>query len=177
MIVRLFPELSAPGGVQPAGRQPAAALALAGARRSMPCRFLSLNDPAGTRSLSVGGVEIVFEGFGCSRGRFIGAAIRASREGAHIAWALHPNLAPVVAAMKILRPRLQTIVCAHGVEVWTLLPPMRRLALRRAAAIVAPSRYTAERLIAVQGISASRVHRLPWALDPGFKALVAAARQ
>ena len=177
MIVGLFSELIAPGGVQTAGRQTAAALVLAAGRRNMDCRFLSLNDPVGTHSLSVGGVEIVFEGFGGSRARFIGAAIRASRDGAQVAWALHPNLAPIVAAMKILRPRLQTIVCAHGVEVWTCLPTMRQLALRRADAVVAPSRYTGGKLATEQGISNSRIHRLPWALDPSFEALAAAPRR
>lgn len=177
MIVGLFPDLIAPGGVQTAGRQTAAALMLAAGRHNVDCRFLSLNDPPGTHSLSVGDADIVFEGFRRSRARFIGAAIHAAREGAQVAWALHPNLAPVAAALKLLRPPLQTIVCAHGTEVWTPLPTMRRMALLRADAVLAPSRCTAEKLTEVQGIPPSHVHLLPWALDPGFEAFVAAPRR
>jgi glycosyltransferase involved in cell wall biosynthesis len=177
MIVGLFPDLIAPGGVQTAGRQTAAAIALAAVNHNIDYRFLSLNDPAGTHSLAVGSVNFDFAGFGGSRARFIGAAIRAAREGAQITWALHPNLAPIVAAMKAFRPPLQTIVCAHGVEVWTPLSRMRRTALCRADAVVAPSRYTAEKLAAEQGVLPFRIHLLPWALDPAFEALAAAPRR
>jgi glycosyltransferase involved in cell wall biosynthesis len=173
MIVGLFTELLGPGGVQTAGRQTAASLALAAARRNLPCRFLSLNDSAGSRTFSIRDAQIEFQGFGGNRVGFIIAAEKAAFTGASLAWAAHPNLAPVAAAMKLPRPRVKIIVCAHGVEVWTPLAPLRQFAMRWANAAVAPSCYTAEKLITEQHIAGSRVERLPWALDPAFE--VAAA--
>lgn len=173
MIAGLFSELLPPGGVQTAGRQTAAALALAAARRNVPRHFLSLNDPQGSNTFYVREMPICFQGFGGNRIQFTFAAERAALAGASLAWAMHPNLAPVAMAMKLVRPRLRMIVCAHGVEVWTPLPVLRRFALCRANAAVAPSRYTAEKLVTEQGFPQSRVYRLSWALDPAFELLAA----
>lgn len=176
MIIGLFPELLSPGGVQTAGRQTTAALVLSGGCRGASCRFLSLNDPAGPQSFHLGGTEVVFEGFGRRRGKFVRAALGAARE-AKLVWAAHPHLAPVVAVMQLVRPSLISIVCAHGVEVWTPMSALRRFAMRRANAVAAPSRYTCEKLAAEQGIPAGRVHRLPWCLDPSFEALAGSPRR
>ena len=171
MIVGLFPELLSPGGVQTAGRQTAAALARAAAGRNVACRFLSLNDSACSHTFCVRGAQICFEGFGGNRARFIIAAVRAAFAGTTLTWAAHPNLAPVALAMKLLRPRLRFIACSHGVEVWSPLPPLRRVALCQSDAVVAPSRYTAHQLVTQQGIPMIRVHRLPWSLDPALESL------
>jgi glycosyltransferase involved in cell wall biosynthesis len=169
MIAGLFPDLLSPGGVQTAGRQTAAALAFAAARRSVPCRFLSLHDPLGSHTFSIRQARISFQGFAGNRATFIIAAERVALAGANIVWAAHPNLAPVAMAMKLLRPRLRIITAAHGVEAWTPLPLLRRFALRRSDAVAAPSRYTAEKLVTQQNLPESRVYRLPWALDPAFE--------
>jgi len=171
LIVGLFPDLLSPGGVQTAGRQTAAALALAAAERNVACRFLSLNDPMGSHTFCIRGAQICFEGFAGNRARFIIAAAKTAFAGTILSWAAHPNLAPVALAMKLLRPRLRFITCSHGVEVWTPLPPLRRLALHQSDAVIAPSRYTKHQLVTQQGIPETRVHRLPWALDPAFESL------
>lgn len=72
----------------------------------------------------------------------------------------HVNLAP----LGLLLPRYGVI--AHGTEVWTALPRLRRLALRRATAVGCVSQHTALAVQRVQGVAAGRCVRLINAL-PG----------
>lgn len=83
----------------------------------------------------------------------------------------HPNLALPAAFMNIVSPRLKTIVISHGVEVWQPLSHIRRAALHRADLVLAPSRYTAQKLNEVQGIPAEKIRQLSWPLSPDFLAL------
>ena len=126
MILGLFPGLSMPGGVQRAGGLTAAVLASFAKWRDEPYTFLSLNDPADTAVLQIGSQEIAFTGFGRSKGTFLRAALRAAFKRPSLVVALHPNLAPVVAAVKMFAPRTRSIIFAHGVEVWAPLGPRRR---------------------------------------------------
>jgi len=168
MIVGLFPGLLGTGGVQRAGRHVAAVSAAFARERNLDCELLSLSDPAGAHRLEVAGAQFTFTGFAGSKRRFAAAAMRASRRGTNVVIAEHPNLAPVVMAMKLVRSRLRSIVCTHGVEVWEPLSARRRFALRRANLILAPSRETAERAAKAQKLPALKIRRLPWALDPAF---------
>jgi len=69
-------------------------------------------------------------------------------------------------------PRMKTIVCTHGIEVWEPLSRMRRSALRKANIVLAPSRSTADHVCAEQGVVGSKLRVLPWGLDPQFEALL-----
>ncbi|HEY6127148.1 MAG TPA: glycosyltransferase family 4 protein [Candidatus Acidoferrum sp.] len=178
MLIGLFPELDAPGGVQRAGRHLASVLTEFAASRGMECRILTLNDGPELKRLNVAGREIVFTGSERAKGRFLTTAIRAARRQAakgksntKLVIAGHPNLAPVVRAMRFVAPGLKSIVCTHGVEVWEPLTRMRRMALRRANVVLAPSKYTADHVAAVQGVATERIRVLPWALDPQFETL------
>lgn len=170
MIVGLFPELQATGGIQRTGRHIAAVVAAFARERNLECVLLSLCDPAGENRLEVGGVGFTFTGCARSKMRFVAKALRASRRGACAVIAAHPNLAPVVQAMRLVRPRLRSIICTHGIEVWEPLSPLQRFAMRRANLILAPSRDTAERAARVQHLPVLKIRRLPWALDPIFAA-------
>src|SRR5579872_2595508 len=99
MIVALFPELAAAGGVQRAGRLTAAVLAERAEGRGELCAFLSLNDARMAARLAVGGREIKYQGFGRSKPRFIAAAMRAALRRPLTIMALHPHLAPLAVAM------------------------------------------------------------------------------
>ena len=70
--------------------------------------------------------------------------------------------------MKELSPQLKTVVISHGIEVWQRLPRVRRAALRRADLLIAPSRYTVQKLGEIQGIPTDKIRRLPWSLSPAF---------
>ena len=124
--------------------------------------------------MALGGREFVFTGCERSKGRFTTTAIRAARRKAKLVLAGHPNLGPVVQAMRVVAPRMKSIVCTHGVEVWEPLGSLRRQALRHANLVLAPSKDTSEHVATMQGVARERVRVLPWALDPQFEALVAA---
>ena len=173
MVIGLFPELDAPGGVQRAGRHLAAVLTEFASSRGWDCRLLSLNDSPELHRVVVGGREFVFTGSEKSKGRFSVTAMRAAKRDAHLVLAGHPNLAPVAQAMRLLAPKMKSIICTHGVEVWEPLGRLRRAALRRANLVLAPSRDTAEQVATQQEVARERIRVLPWALDPQFEALIA----
>ena len=177
VVIGLFPELDAPGGVQRAGRHLAAVLSEFASTRGMECRLISLNDSPELHHMTVGDREFVFTGCGRGKGRFTAAALRASRWRAKVVLAAHPNLGPVTQVMSLAAPKMKTIICTHGIEVWEPLPTLRRRALGHADLVLAPSRNTAEHVVAQQRISSKRVRVLPWALDPQFEALLTATEQ
>jgi hypothetical protein len=84
VIIGLFPELDAPGGVQRAGRHLAAVLTEFAASRGMECRLISLNDSQELHRMSVGGREFVFTGCDGGKGRFTATALRAARRKAKL---------------------------------------------------------------------------------------------
>jgi glycosyltransferase involved in cell wall biosynthesis len=171
MIVGLFPELASAGGVQRAGRLTAAAMAAFAERRDQSWCFFSLNDPPDRSSFHIGTQGIVFAGFGRSKIRFLRAAWTAARCQPSLIFALHPHLAPVVAAMKLTVPAARTAIFAHGLEIWTPLSFLRRKSLQCADLVFAPSADTARQLEVQQGISEQRVCRLAWSLGPEFESM------
>lgn len=175
MLIGIFSELDAPGGVQRAGRHLAAVLTEFARSRSMECRIFSLNDSPELHRMEVGGREFVFTGSERIKSRFISTAIRSARRHAKLVVAGHPNLAPVTQTMRLAAPRLKTIVCTHGIDVWEPLPTLRRNALGHASLVLAPSQNTADHVITQQRVDRERVRVLPWALDPEFEALLPTA--
>lgn len=159
--------------MQRAGRHLAAALSEFATTRHVDYRLLSLNDSNELHRMTVGGREFVFTGCERNKARFTALALRAAGRRGRVALAGHPNLAPVVQAMRGAAPWLRTIVCTHGIEVWSPLPLWRRLALRRARLVLAPTEDTATHVVVQQHVRRNRVHVLPWALDPEFEALSA----
>src|SRR5713226_9209624 len=79
VVIGLFPDLLAPGGIQRAGRHVAAVLAGFARGRGTSYRFLSLNDPAGWHTIRVGEHDFVISGFRRSKLRFVAAALHAAR--------------------------------------------------------------------------------------------------
>jgi len=172
VLIGLFPELDAPGGVQRAGRHLAAVLTEFAASRGMECRLLTLNDSPELHRMTLAGREFVFTGCERSKGRFTVTAVKAARRKAKLVLAAHPNLTPVVQAMRIVAPRMKSIVCAHGADVWEPLGILQRLALRHSNLVLAPSKDTAEHVATEQGVPEERIRVLPWGLDPQFEALI-----
>ena len=169
MIAGLFTELATPGGIQRSGLLTAHALASIARERSEPCRFLSLADhPPGMQSVASAGQEIRFTACGGNKPRLLSHALALAARQPRVIVALHPNLAPVAALMKVLAPGMHTLVVVHGVEVWTPLPFFRRIALRSADRVLAPSRDTLSRAIKAQRLLTTKVRRLAWSLGPEF---------
>jgi glycosyltransferase involved in cell wall biosynthesis len=172
-IIGLFPELLGVGGIQEAGRQTVAALDEIARRRGWKTLFLSLNDAPGEHVVSSGTLDSQFRAFGRAKARFFLAAARMALDTAAIVLAAHPNLALPAAFMKRLSPQLKSVVVCHGVEVWQLLPRVRRAALRRADLVIAPSHFTVQKIHEIQGIPIDKIRRLPWPLSPTFLSLAA----
>lgn len=170
-VTALFPELLGVGGVQEAGRLVALALDGIARERGWSYRLLGLNDPSGAQTLCLGSRTVSVQGFARAKAKFILNATRgpraAQKGAAHVVLAVHPNLAPIAAAMQQSRAT-RALVMAHGIEVWKPLPPIRRSAIRRAFLVTGPSSDTVEKLLQVQKVSHSRVRRLPWPLNPDF---------
>ncbi len=171
-IVVLLPALEGIGGIQQASRLTVAAVAEIASGYGWYADFLSLNDPPGQHTLSFNGASIPFSGFGRAKLRFVLSAVAHARARTRIILAAHPYLAVAAAQMKLLQPRARTIVISHGVEVWKRLAPLRRRTLLSADILVAPSRYTIDRLIDVQQAPRIRMRQLPWPLGPDFLNLV-----
>lgn len=176
MLIGLFTELAGKGGVQRASRHLAAVLTEFAASRHLDCRLISLNDSRELHRMSVGGKEFVFTGCERSKARFTATAVRAASRHAKVVLAGHPNLGPVTQAMRVTAPRLRSIVCTHGVEVWERMPALRRTALRRANLVLAPSKDTANHA-AAQQVRSERIRVLPWALDPEFEEMLGNAQR
>lgn len=177
-FIGLFPELLGVGGVQEAGRLTAMALFGIAEERGRSAEFLSLNDGPGPHELGMA-PQISLTGYGRAKVRFAVSALRQARAAGEaakqetdtnpcVALAGHPNLAVPVEWMRTVNPGLRTIVMAHGVEVWKPLPRFRRRALANADIVLAPSRYTAQKLIDVQSVAPGKIRRLPWPLSPSF---------
>jgi phosphatidylinositol alpha-1,6-mannosyltransferase len=174
VIIGLFPDLATNGGIQCAGRHLAAVMMEFATGRGMECRLLSLDDGPELQRMAVGSREFVFTGCEGSKARFTAAAIRAARRRGKLVVAAHPNLAPVAQAMRLSAPRMKTMICAHGVEVWEPLSPVRRRALQRSSMVFTPTRNTANYVVHQQKVPESRVRVLPWGLDPQFEEMVTA---
>ena len=170
VVIGLFPELDAPGGIQRVGRHLAAVLTEFASSRGMECRLISLNDSPRLHRMSLGGRDFVFTGCDRGKGRFAATALRASLRRAKLVLAAHPNLGPVAQAMRLAAPRMKSIVCTHGIEVWDPLSRVRRRALRSATLVLAPSRDTANHVAEHQRVPKEKIRVLPWALDPEFEA-------
>jgi len=174
-IIGIFPDLLGVGGVQESGRMTAAALSEIVRERSGEAEVFGLNDSRETHVIEINGCSIPLRGFGRSKVRFISAGIARARklDGAAggVIFAAHPHLAVPAALMQRFAPSLKVIVVAHGIEVWTALSPFRRRALLRADMVLAPSRFTAQKLSEIQGVSPNKIRVLPWPLSPSFMRL------
>jgi glycosyltransferase involved in cell wall biosynthesis len=173
VLIGLFPELDGPGGVQRVGRHLAAVLTEYAASHGLDCRLLSLNDSPELHRMTLGGREFVYTGCDRAKGRFAVTAIRTARRKAKLVLAAHPNLGPAAQAMHLVAPRMKSIICTHGIEVWEPLTGLRRRALQHADVVLAPSRNTADQVALRQGVARERIRIVPWALDPQFEALLA----
>src|SRR5262249_53413972 len=160
------------GGGQRAGRHLAAGLTEFASGRGWDCRLLSLNGSPELHRATGGGRGFVFTGCEKAKARLARTARRAAKPEAKKGRGAQPHLAPLVQAMRVAAPKMKSIVCTHGVEVWEPLGRLRRAALRRANLVLAPSRDTAEQVATQQEVARERIRVLPWALDPQFEALL-----
>lgn len=166
-IIALFPQLSGHGGVQRLGRHMLYGLDHLARRQGMNLVALSLLDEKGVNKVEVADHSIRYTGYGGSR---ISMAMDFHRHGRHgrIVWIAHPFLSPLLLLPASGRNKWRSIIHAHGIEVWEPLPRLRRIAMQAADLLTSSSRYTADKLIELQGMERGRVHVLHPALDPNL---------
>ena len=107
-----------------------------------------------------------------AQARFVAAAVRRGR-AYDLVVCSHISVAPVA---HILHRLFQTpyVVITHGIEIWGRLGARRLAALRKAAHVVAVSRFTARRIIAEHGVAEERVTVIHPAVDPALLAMAPA---
>lgn len=108
-----------------------------------------------------------FSGYGGKRWRFMAGMLWKNLRSDTLIIG-HINLAPAAFILKKRYPDLKTVVISHGIEVWKPLHGVKRHLLQRADRIIAVSRFTAEKLVSVQGIHPGKITVLPNCLDPFF---------
>ena len=167
MWIGLFPELTGVGGIQQVSRHMSAVLMKKSLQRNMPCLLLGLNDPKGLGSFRVGSEEYSFRGFARDKAGLASFLLRAAPE-LDTLYLGHVNLTPLGLLVRLIRPRINYWVVAHGVEVWESLPMHRRFGLRHAQRVLSVSAYTTSQMVRVQKLDPRRVFLLPPALDPAF---------
>jgi phosphatidyl-myo-inositol dimannoside synthase len=167
MWIGIFPELSEIGGIQQVSRHVGAILVKNASQRNLPCRLLGLNDGPGQGSFRVDANDYSFTGFGRNKLALLIYLLRLVPR-VQVLYFGHVNLSPLGLLLRLLRPRIQYWVVAHGVEVWTPLPTIRRAGLRYARRVISVSSYTAERMVEAQGVDRRRVSVVAPALDPSF---------
>jgi phosphatidylinositol alpha-1,6-mannosyltransferase len=167
IVLGVFTQLLGSGGIPYAGRQAAAVLAEWSCQMGFECRILSLNDSAGPHYLEFAGISFIVEGFERRKSRLAWTVWSASpRLG--LAYLGHCGLAPLGLPLK-LHSNTHYVVASYGIEAWQQLEPIRRLGLRGASAVTAISRFTADKIIEVNGIRHNHVSMIPLGLDPAFE--------
>jgi phosphatidyl-myo-inositol dimannoside synthase len=113
--------------------------------------------------------QIAAEG---SRIRFLINAFNGSKNADKIVISHINLLFPLVILIRLLNPKAQIYLVAHGIEVWNKLPVFKKWSLYFCHSILAVSNFTKQMLVDVHQIDPSKVVVLPNAIDPGFKPLL-----
>lgn len=108
-----------------------------------------------------------FKGFGAGRVNFLFKTLFTKR--ADIIILSHINLAIVGLVMKLLHPKSNIWLIAHGIEVWRPLSYPKRLLLKWCSKILCVSNYTKAQMLQLHRATAEVCHVLNNALDPFMK--------
>ena len=95
--------------------------------------------------------------------RHLARALRCAGAGYDLVVCSHVSLAAIAALVRLRHGTPYLVVC-HGSEAWEALPVLKRVALRRADAVVAVSRFTAAAVSEANGIPEAKISLLPNAI-------------
>jgi glycosyltransferase involved in cell wall biosynthesis len=127
-------------------------------RASTPDRYYF--GPRGRSYVACGGNRLLLA-------RSVLNAVR--REAYDVVLAGHVNLAPLLMAAATVRPRQsRRVTLIYGVDAWTRLSLLRRLALRGSHRVLAISAYTAETTVRNNRLDPARVDVTYTCLDPSL---------
>lgn len=108
-----------------------------------------------------------FEGYQGSKIKFLCDYFRYALK-ADVLIISHVQLAILVPLLKTLKPKLQTIVICHGIEVWGKLSALQLSSLQQTDQILSVSNFTKSKLINLHQLDAKKITIFPNALDPFF---------
>jgi len=107
-----------------------------------------------------------------TQARFLVQALRHAH-GHDLVICSHVAVAPV--GLMLYRSfRIPYLVIGYGIDVWGDLGPRRRMALQRAARVIAISQFTARMVATAQEVALDRISVIHPAVDPGLLAHAAA---
>nr|WP_294899550.1 glycosyltransferase family 4 protein [uncultured Pedobacter sp.] len=109
-----------------------------------------------------------FKGYGGHKIKFLWDQLRYALQ-ADMLIISHIQLAVLIPLLKLIKPRLKTLVICHGIEVWKKLNPLQLIALQQTCQILAVSSFTKKKLMDLHGIKEKQIEVFPNALDPFFK--------
>jgi glycosyltransferase involved in cell wall biosynthesis len=108
-----------------------------------------------------------YQGFSGKRISFVFKCIIEAKNYDHI-FIGHINMALVGYLIKLLYPKKNIVLIAHGYEVWYPLQGFKKALVKKADLILAVSSFTKNKLVAVQGIDEKKVGLFYNTLDPYF---------
>ena len=106
-----------------------------------------------------------FKGFNINRYAFVVKAVRIARSS-HVIIVSHINMAFVGLLVKIINPKCQIWLIAHGIEVWRPLSLARRMFLKKCARIICVSSFTQREMIRLHNVDPGKCVVLNNAIDP-----------
>ncbi|WP_432707981.1 glycosyltransferase family 4 protein [Pedobacter sp.] len=109
-----------------------------------------------------------FKGFSYQRLRFCIHSIRQSIR-AKVVILSHINLLPIAWLIKLINPKTQIIVLAHGIEVWRPVSWWKIAFLKKHCQLWSVSHFTANKIREQHGLHGKNVYVLPNCLDPFFE--------
>jgi phosphatidyl-myo-inositol dimannoside synthase len=145
-LLFLVTEVCANGGIQRFNQT----LLEACSRQDIACDVLSLNDSADSIRARPAQNHIEIVGFSGNRARFTLAVAAAFLKGSHDRVLIgHINFLVLAMMALVLRPvgRPRAMMIAHGIEVWSGIGPLRRIALSMLRQILCVSGYTRKRIL------------------------------
>ncbi len=115
------------------------------------------------------------EAVGCNRSKWhcAKALWHATRAPKTTVVCTHIHLAPLLWAIRLMRPTLNYDIVVHGIEVWTPLSWLSRRSIAKARHVLSVSEYTRQKVNEQVPDQADKLIVLPNALDPGFEFEVA----
>ena len=133
--------------------------------------IFSFADQAGARPSALAPLpRCRWHAFGRSR-RVMAASVawRLMRAEPDLVLFTHANLIRLARLVRALRPKAKVAVLGHGIEVWKTLPSPIRQFMLKADAVIAPSVFTRNKIVEMNGVYPSRVSVLPHGLDASWK--------
>ncbi|MBC7887711.1 MAG: glycosyltransferase family 4 protein [Ferruginibacter sp.] len=107
----------------------------------------------------------VFKGFHKKKIRFVYEAVRLGI-GCREVILSHSNLLLAGFLVKVFSPQTKLILLAHGIEVWQKFPFWKNYMLGKCDRVLAVSRFTKTRMMALHGIAEKKITVLNNCLDP-----------